>query len=155
MIYISLLNYGDTDNVPINHLVILCHTHVIIQMCVLINHINMHINMHTHAQTHAHTHHEATSIPNNKNKPTVMFLLLWANRWHKSSQTELTLDNMQLFQIHLADKVHRSWHDFQYSPWPVISSISIICLGIQSKKRGRNCCRQNNRVKWKVCEWDS
>ncbi len=39
--FISVLNYGDTENVLINH------THVIIQICVLINHINMHTHTHT------------------------------------------------------------------------------------------------------------
>ncbi len=43
---------------PHNHLllVIPCHTHVIIQICVLINHINMHTHTHTHTHTPTHTH---------------------------------------------------------------------------------------------------
>ncbi len=40
--FISVLNYGDTENVLINHiLLVIRYTHVIIQICVLINHINM------------------------------------------------------------------------------------------------------------------
>ncbi len=53
--FISVLNYGDTENVFINHLLLVIppsHTHVIIQICVLINHINM--PTHTHTQTHTH-----------------------------------------------------------------------------------------------------
>ncbi len=33
-----------------------CHTHVIIQICVLINHINMPPHTHTHKKTHTKTH---------------------------------------------------------------------------------------------------
>ncbi len=33
-----------------------CHTHVIIQICVLINHINMPTHTHTHTDTHTHRH---------------------------------------------------------------------------------------------------
>ncbi len=57
--FISFLNYGDTENVLINHLllVIPMSYHVIIQICVLINHINMPTHTHTHTHTHTtHTH---------------------------------------------------------------------------------------------------
>ncbi len=37
-----------------------CHTHVIIQICVLINHINMPTHTHTHTHTHSHL---CTSVP--------------------------------------------------------------------------------------------
>ncbi len=44
----------------------LCHTHVIIQMCVLINHINMPTHTHTHTHTHtlslSHTHTHTLSL---------------------------------------------------------------------------------------------
>ncbi len=33
-----------------------CHTHVIIQICVLINHMYTHTHTPTHAHTHTHTH---------------------------------------------------------------------------------------------------
>ncbi len=51
--FISVLNYGDTENVLINHLllVIPMSYHVIIQICVLINHINMPPPPHTHTHT--------------------------------------------------------------------------------------------------------
>ncbi len=52
--FISILNYGDTENVLINHLLLVMPMsyHVIIQICVL-NHINAHTHTHT---THTHTH---------------------------------------------------------------------------------------------------
>ncbi len=59
--FISVLNYGDTENVLINRLLLVipmlypCHTHVIIQICVLINHINMPPHTHTHTHTHTKT----------------------------------------------------------------------------------------------------
>ncbi len=54
--FISVLKYGDTENVLINHLLLVipmsypCHYTI----CVLINHINM--PRHTHTHTHTHTH---------------------------------------------------------------------------------------------------
>ncbi len=57
--FISVLNYGDTENVLINHLLLVipmsypCHY---TNLC-LINHINMPTHIHTHTHTHTHTHH--------------------------------------------------------------------------------------------------
>ncbi len=76
--FISILNYGDTENVLINHLLlVICHTHVIIQICVLINHINMHTHTHTHTHTHISemvqlTHPRAKALFNAATR-----LLLW------------------------------------------------------------------------------
>ncbi len=57
-------------NVLINHLLLvnLCHTHVIIQICVLINHINMPTHTHTHTHTHTPTHTH-THTPHNHTHP--------------------------------------------------------------------------------------
>ncbi len=43
-----------------------CNSHVIIPICVLINHINMHTRTHTHTLSHSHTHthtHTHTQYP--------------------------------------------------------------------------------------------
>ncbi len=39
-----------------------CNIHVIIQICVLINHINMHARTHTHTHTHTHTQRDTTTL---------------------------------------------------------------------------------------------
>ncbi len=61
--FISALNYGNTENVLINHLLLnTWHTHVFIHICVLINpthtrtHARTHARTHTYTHTHTHTH---------------------------------------------------------------------------------------------------
>ncbi len=53
--FISVLNYGDTDKSP-HKSPSPCNTYVIIQICVLINHINMPPHTHTHTWSSGHTH---------------------------------------------------------------------------------------------------
>ncbi len=59
--FISILNYRDTENVLINHLLLVIP--VSLYKCVLINHIRKHAHTHacTHARTHTHTHYIAKS----------------------------------------------------------------------------------------------
>ncbi len=59
--FISVLNYGDTENVLINHLLLVipmsypCHyTHVCPRKPH--KHAHTHTHTHTHTQTHSHTH---------------------------------------------------------------------------------------------------
>ncbi len=66
---LSLLNYGDMGKCPhkspspCNT----CHTHVIIQICVLIchkkcAHMHTHTHTHTHTRTYTHTHTHSLSL---------------------------------------------------------------------------------------------
>ncbi len=59
--FISVLNYGDTDKSP-HKSPSPCNTYVIIQICVLINHINMPPHTHTHTWSSGHTHHTHTHL---------------------------------------------------------------------------------------------
>ncbi len=54
--FISVLNYGDTENVLINHLLLVIPMSYPCQYTnfVLINHINMPTPTHTHTHTHTH-----------------------------------------------------------------------------------------------------
>ncbi len=65
-----------------------CHTNAIIQMCVLINHINhihIHLHAHTHARTHARTHLHVFggfSFSNNPNRVfsrVSFYFIFWRN----------------------------------------------------------------------------
>ncbi len=80
--FLSLLNYGDIGSVLIktpsncNTSVI---THVIIQICVLINHINPHTThtQHTHhthtPHTHTHTTHTHTHTPHTPHTHSLLY----------------------------------------------------------------------------------
>ncbi len=58
----SYLNYDNSRNLIINTFTLLyqCNNHVIVKMCVPLNHINKHTHTHTHTHKHtltyAHTH---------------------------------------------------------------------------------------------------
>ncbi len=51
-----------------------CHTHVIIQICVLINHINMPTHTHTHTHTHKTNYIKQLAVPHSHISPSMTHL---------------------------------------------------------------------------------
>ncbi len=92
--FISILNYGDTENVLINHLLLVipmsypCHY---TNLCPHKPHKHAHTHAHTHTHTHIHTHtHTHSALRNDlcfgPSRVTEIALL---SRWHKSISDSL------------------------------------------------------------------
>ncbi len=84
--FISILNYGDTENVLINHLLLVipmsypCHY---TNLCPH-THTHTHIHTHTHSETHKYAHTPHTHTHTHKNG--ILADKLWDIRWYRSTQ---------------------------------------------------------------------
>ncbi len=74
--FISVLNYGDTENVLLNHLLL------VIPMSYPCHYTNVCHKPHKHAHTHTHTHTERSSIPFPINTSSLMFTAWPATAMH-------------------------------------------------------------------------
>ncbi len=114
--FISVLNYGDTENVLINHLllVILCHTHVI-QICVLINHINMPTQAHTHTHTASDLRVSDASWCHHRDTKSLSrtFSFTIPGWWNELPTPIRNAESLTIFKRHL--KTHLFRHHFNLS----------------------------------------
>ncbi len=97
--FISILNYGDTENVLINHLLL------VIPLSYLCHYTNLcphkpHKHAHTHTQTHTHTHTQTHTYP-------TYIVISYVNNIYKLSFDEplahhlLLLVSWQIFTLEL------------------------------------------------------
>ncbi len=92
----SVLNYWDTENVLINHLLLVIPVipMSLYKFCVLINHIN-----HTHTHTHTHAHPQHTRTHTHKQQQT-----------HTHTQTNTTHTHTHARTHHKQTRTHTHTH---------------------------------------------